>query len=419
MKRIKARGLTVAVAAILGTFALLFFIYFANRTVESPHAFRGAASTSDACRPCHQSIYDSYVKTGHYLTSTVATEATVMGDFREGRNVVRTPLPDLQFVMEKRRGGRFFQTATYTNDTTQTFTKPFQIVVGSGERAQTYLFWEGDRLFQLPGMYFTPADTWTLGPGYENWIAAWDDLPNTGASVIWAGTRVSGGPKNPGMLYQRPISGRCIECHAATATPVGGPARFRFSPDSFEVGISCANCHGPGARHIAFHEQNPAVEEGRHIVNPASLSRSQQMSSCALCHAGRGIPKTPPLSFSAGDEISEHRFYPKWEQKELSVHAGQVPFLQESRCFEASGSLTCSTCHNVHEDETDKTAVFSRKCLTCHEQSHPDEPELAQGERCTECHMPDQQASNLPVYHEGEDWFLSMANHRIGIFKDQ
>ena len=33
--------------------------------------------------------------------------------------------------------------------------------------------------------------------------------------------------------------------------------------------------------------------------------------------------------------------------------------------------------------------------------------------------MPDQQASNLPVYHEGEEWFLSMANHRIGIFKDQ
>ena len=403
MKRVKAWGLTVAVAAVLGTFALLFFIYLVNRAVDSPHAFQGAASTSEACRPCHRSIYDSYVKTGHYLTSTVANKATVVGDFGEGRNVVRTPLPDLQFVMEERRGGRFFQTATYTADTTQTFTRPFQVVVGSGERAQTYLFWEGDRLFQLPGMYFAPEATWTLGPGYENWIAAWGDLPN----------------KSPGMLYQRPIGGRCIECHAATATPVGGPARFRFSPDSFEVGISCAKCHGPGARHIAFHEQNPAAEEGRHIVNPAILSRSQQMSSCALCHAGQGVPRTAPLSFRAGDEIAEHRYYPKEEQKKLSVHGGQVPFLQESRCFEASDSMTCSTCHNVHEDETDKTAMFSRKCLTCHEQSHAEEPELAQGDRCTECHMPDQEATNLPVYHEGEEWFLSMANHRIGIFKDE
>ena len=68
---------------------------------------------------------------------------------------------------------------------------------------------------------------------------------------------------------------------------------------------------------------------------------------------------------------------------------GQVPFLQESRCFEESGSMTCSTCYNMHEDEADKTAMFSRKCLTCHEQSHAEEPELAQGDHCTECHMPD------------------------------
>ena len=402
MKRVKAWGLIVAVAAVLGSFALLYFNYFANGPGDPPHAFRGAASTSEACRPCHQSIYDSYVKTGHYLTSTVATKATVMGDFSAGRNVARTPLPDLQFAMEERRGG-FFQTAVYTKDTTETFTKPFQIVVGSGERAQTYLFWEGDRLFQLPGMYFTPEETWTLAPGYETWIVWWEDLPN----------------KRLGMLYQRPIGGRCIECHAATVLPVGSPTGFRFHPDSFEVGISCAKCHGPGAQHIAFHEQNPAVEEGRHIVNPASLSRSQQISSCALCHAGQGVPKTPPLSFRPGDEISEHRIYTKAEQKQLSVHGGQVQFLQESRCFAESGSMTCSTCHNVHEDETDQTAMFSRKCLTCHEQSHPEAPELAQGDRCTECHMPDQQASNLPMYHKGEELFLSMANHRIGIFKDQ
>ena len=139
-----------------------------------------------------------------------------MGDFSKGRNVAHTPVPELQFVMEQRRGG-FFQTANYTRDTTQTFTKPVQIVVGL-RGASTDLHVLGRRL-QLPGMYFTPEATWTLGPGYENWIAAREKLPN----------------KSPGMLYQRPIGGRCIECHAATATPVGGPARFRFRPDSFEV----------------------------------------------------------------------------------------------------------------------------------------------------------------------------------------
>ena len=48
---------------------------------------------------------------------------------------------------------------------------------------------------------------------------------------------------------------------------------------------------------------------------------------------------------------------------------GQVPFLQESRCFEESGSM-----HNMHEDEADKTAMFSQKCLTCHERSLVHDP---------------------------------------------
>lgn len=400
MKRFKGWGLSVAAAAFLGL-ALLYFNYLADGSADPPHAFRGAADTSETCRPCHQSIYDSYVKTGHYLTSAVATRATVMGDFGAGRNIVRTPLADLHFVMQE-RGGGFFQRGEYTRDTTETFTRPIHVVVGSGERAQTYLFWEGDGLFQLPGMYFTPEETWTLAPGYENWIVPWENLPN----------------KKLGMLYQRPIGGRCVECHATTAMPVGSPTKNRFHPDSFEVGIGCVKCHGPGAQHIAFHQQNPAAEDGRHIVNPARLSRSQQISSCALCHAGQGIAKTPPLSFRPGDEISKHLIYTKAEQKKLSVHGGQVPFLQKSRCFAESGTMTCSTCHNVHEDETDETALFSRKCLTCHEQSHAEEPGLAQDDRCTECHMPDQRASNLPVYHEGEEWFLSMANHRIGIFEE-
>ena len=398
MKQVKATALATAAASVAGVFALLFFLYLLQGAAAPGGGHATAASTTETCRPCHQSIYDSYVRTGHFLTSSAATRDAVMGDFREGRNVVRTPVQDLRFTMEAARGG-FFQTGTYSADTTSSFSKPFHVVVGSGERAQTYLFWEGERLFQLPGMYFTPEATWTLGPGYENWIAAWEKLPR----------------KSLSMLYERPIGGRCLECHASAVTRVGSPTGFEFRPESLETGISCGKCHGPWESHVAFHEQNPGLEEGRHILNPARLSRSRQLSSCALCHAGQGVARTPPLSFRPGDEISEHRFYPKAERMKLSVHGGQVPFLQESRCFSES-DMTCSTCHDVHVDQTGKTAAFSRKCLDCHSQAHPEDAGLAQGDRCADCHMPDQQARNLPVYHEGEEWFLSMANHRIGIF---
>ena len=400
MKSAKAFGLWTAAAATLGTFVTLFFIYLLA-VRDSPHEpYQGAAATSSACRPCHQPIYDSYVKTGHYLTSQAATGEAVLGEFDAGRNVIATPVPELVFEVERKRDG-FFQTAVFKGEPAATFSRPVDVVVGSGERSQTFIFWEGERLFQLPGMYFTPGNFWTLGPGYENWIAAWGDLPE----------------KDLEMLYQRPIGGRCIECHASTVTPTRYPVGFHFQPQTLELGISCEKCHGPGSRHIAHHEQNPGLDEGHEIVNPADLSRSRQLSSCALCHAGQGVPRTPPLSFRPGDEIAAHRIHRREELKQLSVHGGQVPFLQESPCFLQSGTMTCSTCHNVHVDETDQTKMFSAKCLDCHQQSHADNAELAQSDRCTACHMPDQQAGNLPVYHEGEELFLSMANHRIGIFQ--
>lgn len=360
-------------------------------------------SSAQACRTCHQSIYDRYIATGHFLTSRPAVKAAIPGDFGPGGNIVQTELDGLSFKMERRTNG-LFQTAIYAKGKTAVYRKPFEVIIGSGERGQTYLYWEQDRLYQLPVTYIAPKKNWILSPGYDERVPSWAHLPNRSLS----------------MFYQRPVGARCLECHASAVTPSQTPIAYTFHPESLEFGISCEKCHGPGADHIAFHQEHPEEKEGLHIVNPARLSRSQQLSSCALCHAGQGVPVTPPLSFRPGDEIAEHRHYSKEEQKILSVHGGQVPFLEESRCFVESGTMTCSTCHNVHEDQTDRTELFSQKCLSCHPQSHPDDdPVLVNGNRCTECHMPDQQATNLTMFHKGDQFFLSMSNHRIGIFKDQ
>ena len=45
MKRVKPWGLTVAVAAVLGSFALLYFNYFANGTVDPPHVARQSSGS--------------------------------------------------------------------------------------------------------------------------------------------------------------------------------------------------------------------------------------------------------------------------------------------------------------------------------------------------------------------------------------
>ena len=360
-----------------------------------------AANTTKECQSCHQEIYESYIKTGHFLTSRPAVKTAVLGRFDDGGNSVQTQLDGLRFKMETRKAG-LFQTAVYTKGDTSVFRKPFEVVIGSGERGQTYLYWEEDRLFQLPVTYVAPNKEWILSPGYDQRVLSWANLP----------------AKRLSMFYQRPVGARCIECHASAVTPTTTPIAYNFSPETLEFGISCEKCHGPGADHIAFHQENPDEKEGAKIVNPARLTRSQQLSSCALCHAGQGVPVTPPLSFRPGDEIAAHRHYSTEEKKTLSVHGGQVPFLEESRCFLESDKMTCSTCHNVHEDQTDRAELFVQKCLGCHHQSHRENPTLASGNRCIECHMPDQQATNLTMFHQGEPFFLSMANHRIGIFQD-
>jgi hypothetical protein len=64
--------------------------------------------------------------------------------------------------MEKKKN-RFFQTAYISGDVSQS--EPFDIVIGSGRKGQTYLYWKDDKIFQLPVSYYTPTDSWVNSPG--------------------------------------------------------------------------------------------------------------------------------------------------------------------------------------------------------------------------------------------------------------
>jgi len=65
-----------------------------------------------------------------------------------------------------------------------------------------------------------------------------------------------------------------------------------------------------------------------------------------------------------------------------------------SRCFQSSGTMTCSTCHDEHAPER-AAASYSNRCLTCHE---PDKCGMYAklgapiATNCIDCHMPVQQS---------------------------
>src|SRR5438046_10142065 len=48
----------------------------------------------------------------------------------------------------------------------QSSTERIELVVGSGRRGQTYLYWRGGLLFELPASYLVGVERWINSPGY-------------------------------------------------------------------------------------------------------------------------------------------------------------------------------------------------------------------------------------------------------------
>lgn len=355
---------------------------------------------SVTCAGCHKNIYDTHISTAHFHTSEIASEKNIKGSFDPGKNIFRFSTGGV-VEMSKREGG-FYQVA-YINGVEKK-SQRFDIVFGSGTKGQSYLTWADTNLFQLPITYFTAVEQWSNSPGYPDKIA-----------------------------FDRPITSRCLECHVTYADKLSEPFKEPVAIDKNRIimGVDCERCHGPAAKHVAFQSQNPNEKAAKFIINPASFSRQQSLDMCALCHEG-GLKKTKPsFEFTAGDKLSDY-FVNDTVSKDASnidVHGNQYGLLAASKCFRLSKTLTCITCHNTHENEKGKTALFSQRCTGCHNNTHADAvlckmtkaigPKI--NENCTNCHMP-QMASRAVAVLLQDDVIPTpalMHTHLIKVYPDQ
>jgi hypothetical protein len=335
----------------------------------------GLQASGQSCRGCHAAETDSFERTAHYLTSRAPDAQSILGNFTAGENILKTVNPNLYFRMEAHNGA-FTQTAVAG---TNLRTERIAVVVGSGEKGQTYLFWDGDQLFELPVSYWTQLG-WVNSPGYRDGFAD----------------------------FERPITPRCMECHA-TAIKMTPPPANSYSPTSLVYGIQCEKCHGPSAAHAA----SPRAA----ILNPAHFSRDRQMDLCAWCHAGHGQALQVSFLYKPGEPLDQYiHFAPHDPSAPLDVHGNQVEMLKMSRCFRES-QMTCLTCHNVHVPQHD-LAEFSRRCLSCHK---PDSATFARSDHkltanCIDCHMP-RQETNLIVFNtDGKQAKPLVRNHWIKVY---
>lgn len=366
---------------------------------------------SETCKQCHAGISGSYLHTHHFQTSSVAAEDGLRGLVGSltgpaAGQADRVYFADSSYVRVEEIPGSFFQ--SYFRGGQKNRSERFDIAFGSGEKAQTYAYWKGDQLFELPLTWYASQKTWANSPGFSIRRAH----------------------------YERVITSRCFECHASyinKETVQSGPLSVteKLDRSSIVFGIDCERCHGPAAQHVRYHTENPGEKAAKYIVPIRSLTRQQRLDVCAACHSGNDLsPRRSFFSFAPGDTLS-HFYFPEFasDTRDPDVHGKQVQLLQSSLCFQKS-DMTCTTCHNSHERENDKLTALVSKCMDCHQQSAHAAAVARENEQkkrdfnltgasCIDCHMPLQMSKTI-YFNSGtgeKNISYYIRTHKIAIYK--
>jgi hypothetical protein len=313
---------------------------------------------NDACRPCHQAIYDSYSQTAMARTSGPAFPP-LEGSFRHAPSGVSYRIyRDGQTArLSYERGG----TAPLAG------TQELKYYVGSNTRGRTFLFDIDGFLYQAPINYYAARNVWDMSPGYAALQA---------------------------MELNHPVDSTCLFCHASRVQPTRKGTLNGFDGVPFlQNGVGCERCHGPGSQH---------VKGAGPIVNPAKLSGDRRDSICMQCHiegeariarAGRSQEDYRP-----GDVLSDTLavFVRANDAEERRGAVSHVESIAASLCKQSSGeALSCITCHDPHVQpgDAEKGAYYRARCIGCHApqaaRHYADQP------NCTTCHMPRMESADI------------------------
>lgn len=354
---------------------------------------------SASCAQCHSAVYNSYVHTAHFQTSAPASAHTIKGSFDNGSNFFDYG-NGLKVSMQK-RGDSLYQVG-YVNGK-ETDAEKFEINIGL-VNAQTYLYWKGQQLFELPVSYFSALHGWANSPGYDT-------------------ARIN---------FNRPVMKQCLECHTSYIADVPLPQmQHGFDKASLIYGIDCERCHGPAANHVNYQTSYPDEKKPKYIATYSSLSRAQKMDACAVCHSGtKNAFLRSSFDFKMGDNLAAFKepdfSGEKTEPTKLDVHGNQSTLLPASKCFIMS-KMDCGTCHDPHVNQSRNIAMYTQKCLNCHSEAKHNfctmAPQLgaAINNYCINCHMP-QKASNVIKIGASRgqmDAPYLLHSHRIAIYPDE
>jgi predicted CXXCH cytochrome family protein len=388
--------------------AFLFLFLLSNCTNKDKDYIdpRGATfAGSESCLECHPKIYNDALKSSHYKASEAASINNVLGNFSTGHNTYVYD-KDTKIVMEN-RNNKLFQ--VYYKNGKEVKAYRFDIVMGA-KNAQTSLFWDNDKVYELPLSYYTAVNNWGTSPSYP--------------------------PNQPN--FKRLISLDCFQCHSSyielkhknteTENYFGTELlEETMKKESLVLGIDCERCHGPAKEHVNYHKANPEEKSAKKIVVHTTLNTDQKLTGCVICHSA-AEPIKSRFKFIPGNTLTDFYksatagFYPQ-----ADVHGNQYELLAESKCFVISKTMDCTSCHNPHTSEIESIAVQSEKCLSCHTEVKKNfcTTKVAKGislkENCIDCHMPKKASGVIGFYLSGKSEMSPylLRTHKIGIYPQE
>lgn len=350
---------------------------------------------SQTCASCHKAITEDYFNSFHFYTSQTASAQTIKGSFVTGKNGFQYDVGKI--VKLEKRNDSFYQ--VYYHNNKEVVSRRFDIVIGSGKNGQTFLSWVGDHIIELPVSYFTQVHQWANSPGY---------------------------PLSP-IIFNRPVTTRCLECHSTYAEAVNYNPDVPPAFDSAKMilTVGCERCHGPAAKHVAYETKHPDDSIGMFVINPGKLSKSLSLYVCGACHAGRLEEKRNPFQFVAGDSLNKYYAISDAARNAglMDVHGNQLGVLSASKCFQLSKTMTCITCHDPHKNEAGNTSLFSERCMSCHTNQHKQIEGLSNAvvkNNCIDCHMPLQESTSIAfILQNKQTANAKMRTHYITIYNDE
>lgn len=349
----------------------------------------------EACRECHAKRVDEFLTTRHFLALQLPEQTQFPRGFDATASHFLPPGSPVRYEMKRTIAGATV-TAFAQGARTEPISTEIAFVYGGGAGTdEIYFARRGKQIFELPVAWLHPQDRW-------------------GASMF--------DPHGAGDL-SRALTPQCLECHTTWVDYHHGHQHEFGRLDRQLVGVTCERCHGPGQEHVEYHRANPGAKVAVGIVAPGKLSRDRAMDLCAQCHSNAVRYRQFPFSYRPGQSLEKSFRILEMRYPEEDRVANQVRYLKESRCYQATDTLTCATCHDPHRNASTTDRLAAQGCAKCHTGDDCGARDRLPGlvrDRCSDCHMPRRTKVQVAFVTDGDDVVFpaSRFEHRIAVYPE-